>query len=316
MKMHKVNNSIPFRRMMLVDEMMLQKLKEEAITGYNPTAKSLVQHKDAMDSALQAKNGGIMSDERRLALYSLNGQRFRQLLRNAVNFKTGMLPALKAVTSEMTSETVQTDPTQTSTEGVQAGTEMSTQETETADLPSSIPYSPESTLAKQYVIPQQFVNKFNNVVSAIASNPKIINVSDENELVVGGKTIRGTSFADLIRSLFVDSQFPSTGLSHMVGALHHIGVTEDMLSSKRAKESMRTIAAKVLEDSSKVASSSAKPSPVESKFSLQGVARMVKELASPKQEGKGKRKAVSGTEGLTTGHKPPGKRTRVLRLYK
>lgn len=34
--MHKIQAE-PFKRMALVDEMMLQKLKEDAITGYNPS---------------------------------------------------------------------------------------------------------------------------------------------------------------------------------------------------------------------------------------------------------------------------------------
>lgn len=282
-------SAVPFKRMMLVDELLLTKLKEDALTGYNPTVKSLIQHKEAMDSALLAGNGGAMADDRRLALLSANDQRFRQLMRDATTATT--TAERKVPASAMTSEMVQTEPTQTTTQGVQAETE--TEPTATLKL--------ESNLARQFSIPQQYEKKFDGVVNLMASRPDIISVSEDNELVVGEKVVRGTSFGDLMRSLFVDSGFPCTGLSQMVAALQHIGVTEEMLSSKKAKETMRSIG--MLSSTGKAASK------------LPLATTTVKKEASA-QGGKGKRKRVTMATAVSSEQLPPGKRMRVLRLYK
>lgn len=284
---------------MLVDEMMLQKLKEDALTGYNPTAKVMVEHKDAMDSALLAPSAGgvgpAVADDRRLALYAANQQRFQHLLRNATANATNRQP--------MASQMVQTDQAQTTSQAAQAEVETTTEATETEQQQQQgpVPLKPEANLARQFQIPQQYDRKFDAVLSTMASHPDIIGVTEDNELVVGNKVQKGTSFADLMRSLFVESGFPATGLSHLVGALHHIGVTEDMLSSKRAKEAMRSIATMADKVKREEASASSR------------LPTAAAATGTSKQAGQGKRRVTMATAEL---RQPPGKHMRVLRLYK
>ena len=48
--------------------------------------------------------------------------------------------------------------------------------------------------------------------------------------------IRGTSYADVLRALFVNSRFQVAGLCEAVEALRKAGVPTSMLGSKRAVE--------------------------------------------------------------------------------
>lgn len=286
--MAKSISAVPFKRMMLVDEMMLQKLKEDAITGYNATAKTLAQHKDAMDSVLLAPQpGSQLADERRLALLAANDQRFHQLLKHATVGREGV--SAVAPVAAGASTMVQTDPVQTTAQGTE--TEDAATGGEEQPYTSSLPVGP--TLAKHFQIPAQYERKFNNLVDIIAANPHVVTVSPDNELVVQGKVYKGTSFADLMRNLFVDSGSPSSGMTHLVTGLTHLGITEDMLSSKRSKETLRG----VLNLSGKTKAEAVKP---ESK----------KETA---EAGSGQKQQG---HGRVKNRLPPGKSARLLLLYK
>ena len=60
-----------------------------------------------------------------------------------------------------------------------------------------------------------------------------ISPSDHGELVTD-RLVRGTSYADVLRALFLDSRYEVAGLCEAVGALHKAGAPADLLGSRRA----------------------------------------------------------------------------------
>ena len=56
-----------FKKMMLVDEAIVQRMKEKAILQYNPDLKVLVKLQESMNKAL---NGINLSNSERLQLYN------------------------------------------------------------------------------------------------------------------------------------------------------------------------------------------------------------------------------------------------------
>lgn len=291
--MAKSISAVPFKRMMLVDELMLQKLKEDAITGYNATAKTLAQHKDAMDSVLLAPQaGGPISDERRLALLAANDQRFHQLLKHATVGRGESVGTVPPPAAAGASTMVQTDPVQTTAQGTETADAATGGEEQS--YASSLPAGP--TLAKHFQIPAQYEKKFNHLIDIMAANPSAVTVTADNELVVRGKVYKGTSFADLMRNLFVDSGSPSSGMTHLITGLTDLGVTEDMLSSKRSRETMRG----VLNIAKSTGEQQQQKTATKKETTEAGTA----------QHGTGKRR------GGVKKRLPPGKPSRVLLLYK
>lgn len=299
--MHKIQAE-PFKRMALVDEMMLQKLKEEAITGYNPTLKAAVSHKDQIESVLQSpsqthgSSKGFLTDEQRFALLRANQYFLNRLLQKVTNVTTPEAEAQSEAQSEAPEDAA-----------VQADDEGDVfHEAEEGDIAahgeSASKKIADLTVSSQgsFNIPSKYMRKFQEVQALISKHPDIISTNKSGELVVHGEAQKGTSYPQLIRELFQQTSSPAVGLTRLVGGLISIGITPEMISSRRAKEAMSS-SSRLMRDYLK------KMTPPEH-------AKIKTEAASTSQSGSGRKRKTTVHNGRP--QSPPGKRVQVLRLYK
>jgi hypothetical protein len=86
-------------------------------------------------------------------------------------------------------------------------------------------------------IPKAQRAKYNRLLDRLKTfgDDPPISPSDHAELKTD-RVIRGTSYVDVLRALFVNSRYEVAGLCHAVEALRKAGVPANMLGSKRAVE--------------------------------------------------------------------------------
>jgi hypothetical protein len=84
-------------------------------------------------------------------------------------------------------------------------------------------------------IPKAQRKKFESLLSFLDSHPSKISRSGAGELVLDGRTIRGTNYNQAFRGLYVNTKESPPGLRELVVRLKRLGVPDRLFSSKNAK---------------------------------------------------------------------------------
>ena len=154
----------------------------------------------------------------------------------------------------------------------------------------SIPTAADTSFS-DVVIPRNQKGKYKNMIDHLqASAPNAIQASERGELILDGKILRNTSYSDVIRNLYVDSNFLVPGTEEILHTLNRANLPVNMLGSKRAKRIFT---------------------------SLQQQSRVVRIPSSEDAVGGADSAAQQSGEGFRKPeHRPPGKAPKVLRLYR
>ena len=244
----RVKSSHPsFQKLVLVDEAMLTELSakcfhrendagaagiseaEQELRKYNPTMRAMAGHYEGMREALALSptaahrdaSGMDSTDETRLAKYEANRYRLGKLAGTGEK----AMPDPE-VAGGSTAPTPPTPHVEVAAEVAEAD------DPEDADAGATT----RTKTASTSTIPKQHLSKYRQLMQHLSnSTAKVLEASSHGELIVGGKILRGTSYSDVLRSLFVNSKFAVPGLPEAVTALHAAGVPNKMLGSQRAK---------------------------------------------------------------------------------
>ena len=83
-------------------------------------------------------------------------------------------------------------------------------------------------------LPQQYSNKFNSFKRFLDAHPGLLDKNAQNEAVVDGRTIAGSNFDDLIHNLYVHKQSDNlTGVFDLTTALVKANLSHTLLSNHR-----------------------------------------------------------------------------------
>ena len=149
---------------------------------------------------------------------------------------------------------------------------------------------------------------FENLKAILDKNPNLVMKNANNEMIVQGKVIPGSNFDDLMRNMYVRSQVHNlTGPSDLMTGLRRVNVPTNFLSNKDVIT--------ILKPTFK----STPSRPVKTPFHVPHKRRKQVSPASPTQV-RGSEKVESGEETFHSPQEgkgqPPGKRPRVLFLYR
>ena len=311
-----------YKKKIFADKEELIRLRQKQIRDYNPNLRALADIKLALDDALS--NAKLQPHDRNVLVNLLN-HRFFSLYKGAkydgliagsapVPIATPSLapsvPLPPAAIAPVAHEPMAVEPevqllpdVAVETQANQAGVDPAYQHEPTAQErrsmqtppPLVIPSSDELKITKTYKA------KFENVSKEIAKHPHKINLASTGEIILNGKLIPNSSFNDLIRGLFIRNKGSNVhGEDAFVNVLNEIHISPGLISHKIPKNilnSLRNPETKGAESPDEYASVG-EDSPEQEEA----------------QEGEGKR-AKSKKHSLKI-HPPPGKRPRILWLYR
>lgn len=108
--------------------------------------------------------------------------------------------------------------------------------------PSSLPPPQSSTddadvdvVVASVDLPKSYHKKFGQLVSFLEQNPTTVRKTGAGELVLDGRTLRGTSYDAAFRSLYVNTKNPAPGTRELLLRLKQLGVPKRIFSSKYAQ---------------------------------------------------------------------------------
>ena len=190
---------------MLVDEAVVQRMKEKAILQYNPDLKILVKLQDSMNKALN--DIGLKNSER-LQLYNTRWRQMDKLLDVSGIHQRGIGEAV----------------TQSSIDVPEREPKAVFHNAEPISEFAGAAVEPEHTFTGGPQIPKQFARKFGNVMDIINNHPSHLSESENGELVLNGAIQPGTSFDDIMRGLYVNLATEPKGTTRMVTVLANLGL--------------------------------------------------------------------------------------------
>ena len=136
---------------------------------------------------------------------------------------------------------------------------------------------------KEFRIPAQYHNKLTELLNIINHSPNIIRAANSGELIINDTLIPHSKYCDAIRELYQHSATNSTiGIALLLNALKSLNINPNLISNNIRKAEYITL--------------------------LQAIHNPLNLINTPKtlkQKGTG-----------TISHQPPGKRPRVLLLFK
>lgn len=299
----------PFTRLALVDEMLLNKLKEDNALNTDPIPKALVKLKESMDVLLNEEPN--RDADQRLAIYNLLKQRFDELLAKTwapspatrVVSPTPPAPPVGDTTAAAAPAPIDKP---TSAPGKPEEEATGDEEAKGGEEEDVIKWRGPSLGKMKYStvsIPKQHHKKYEKLMQFIADNPKIIGESEYGEVTVAGEAKRGTSLRNVIRSMFIDSGFDASGMDNLMYALRLANVPENLIVSKRAKTSYADVGKQIAVYRQKAAPQASLPNPFKQEL---------KPEAKQSGSGKLKRRLQPKQQDNT----PPGRKPRLLIMYK
>jgi len=191
-----------FKKLKLVSEDELQRLKEKQIRDYDPKIKKLAFLQSEMDLLLNEDSG--LNTEERLKLFQAAQQRFE-------SFKAPSLDNLPVVKKTVTEHEVEE-----ALEGVQPFVDLEDDEDSVLGL-----------------VPAQLRTKAKGLLNLITTNPDLISFDSHNNVSISGTPIQGANFTDLFRSMYVHRKGEVPGQAKFLRALKDMNVPISLISNTR-----------------------------------------------------------------------------------
>lgn len=184
---------------------------ERSLRKYDPKIRAQANYYKSMLDALYNNKTERLTPSQQLHIYSANRSRIQQLRNPTMETSDESLP-IKHLEPEYEMNVNR------------RGAEQEEEQEERK-------YKPQSD-AGAVNIPKKFQARFQNVLDQTSDT---IQANNRGELVIKGRELPNTSYADTMRALYVDSKFFVPGLTEVVHELKRTGVTLNLLASKRAK---------------------------------------------------------------------------------
>jgi hypothetical protein len=222
-----------YKTMTLIEEAELERLRQRQIKEYNPSLRSLAQIQDQIEKLFDDPE---LTDEGKCKILSLLHERFGALLTQYKNS-----PAAAAQVPE--AKPVQID--------IKAQEEpnlddSSVDEDMENEAKGQAPIVPKIPSLKDANIPTQFAKKFEIFQSFLKDHEDQISSNDQNELILDGQSIKGSSFLDLLRSFYVRNQDMNLiGLQQFQNKLHDINASLDMFSHRETLSTLTHLDKKI-----------------------------------------------------------------------
>lgn len=252
-----------FKKMSLVAQEELDRLKQKQLVSYNPELRSMVFLKDEMDTILTRSD--LPADEK-LKMFQIAQHRFDALKADVLH------PALTAA-SKSKLETV-TDEAEDEAEADDEGDEEAAASptpvmgSSTSVVDTGAPYS-----SVMMALPNQYQRKAAKLADFFAAHGGHFGRNSSGQMTIQGKAIPNSNYHDLIRQLYIHRTNMPVGFDTFVGELKKLNVPHHSISNSKAIQLLKPVDV----------------------------------FATPPQV------AAQTGEGS---HKPPGKRPRILYLYK
>jgi hypothetical protein len=195
---------------------------EKELRGYNPTVRAMTNlyggMQDALFSKKKKRRGGGLSTEQRLHLAAANRLRMQQLLHGHERVKDTLLQAPQP-------QPLQSEP--------KLQPELDQLNIEKGDTDAGGGYEEDrQTGVSNLAIPTRHSAKFSKLMEAASDT---VGTNQSGELVIRGKRLKNTSYSDVMRALYVDSNFTVPGLNEIVSELKVLGVEPSLFTSRRAR---------------------------------------------------------------------------------
>ena len=290
-------SSKKFKRMTLIEEAELERLREKQIRDYNPTLKTLADIQANIDKLIDHP---VLNPEGKMQLLSYLQTRFQKIYKRAKNeiLPTPLIPSESTVEADMgnaNSFDIPSIPEETKNEHVQKDQVIHEKpiNMDSEIQSNSISGWPSVTEAR---IPQVSERKYNALIQYLSTNQNHLDISNKSrELLIDGTPLKGASVSDLMHSLFTRSKsFNMHGHSEFLDALRNIELPLSFITNPNVNQIL-------------MPSDSASTSMInldDRKSFNSSVANPKKFLVYPGRHHR-----------YSTTNSPPGKKPKLLKLY-
>jgi len=198
-----------FKKLSLVSQDELTRLKQKQLTSYNPELRAMVLLKDEMDDILMRAD---LSPEEKLKLFQTAQHRFASLKPQV---------QVTSVAQSKAEPTAEEEPQQ----AVRA---------EHMGPSSSVTVSPFAKVLAS--LPKTFHKKATDLAEFFDEHKGHFASNAQGELVIDGQAIAKSNFKDLIRHLYIEKRQVPHGLNEFVASLKALNVPRTSLSNKKIIE--------------------------------------------------------------------------------
>jgi len=272
-----------FSKKIMIEAAELDRMQQSQLRNYSPELHSLAEIHNQMVTIIGDKS---MSADEKLNLLSNYQGRFNKLKK-----ETGVLIGTESSETNDDTQAVAAAVPQVANQadGIPADDE-------------SDDASPDKLLGNMGILPM-YQNKARKLLIKINKNPNILKRNKKGEIIVKGKTVTGSDFSTLFKSMVGPKpDLRQPGTDSFMGALHEIGVKPMELSGKAVQSKFAQ--SKYVQEEEDVNNN--EPQPKLIAHSNKAPSRTSKQKKTVTQTGKGiKRNSTA----------PPGTRPKILYVY-
>jgi len=284
-----------FDKFHLMRDEEFQRLRQKQVQSYNPELRLLTRLDDDMNEIL---NDTTVPADVKMRIFDHIKQRFKDVKASTTMVRTKVLQPIEEVpeVEEFDNEGEQESQADEDGDGDEQQYQM--------PPPPPPPRKEQFKVMDDEVlkgVPSNRQIKAGGLLKVIQNHPDIISVNNKNEIVLHGKTIRGSNYIDLFQSLYThhvaqDSPNGNYGHTQFLKALNDINVPGGLISSNTQYNKLVELKKHTPTRPEDFASPIHSPS----KFPLGKTAPL----------------SVKGGKPMSGKGFPPGKRQRMMTLYR
>jgi len=276
-----------FDKFHLMRDEEFQRLRQKQVQSYNPELRLLTRLDDDMNEIL---NDTTVPADVKMRIFDHIKQRFKDVKASTTMVRTKVLQPIEEVPEVEEFDNEGEEQSQADDEGEQY--QMPPPQKQTVMVM-------DDEVLKGVPVNRQI--KASNLLKMIQDHPDIIAINNKNEIVLHGKTIRGSNYVNLFQSLYThhvaqDSPAGNYGHTQFLKALNTINVPGSMVSSNTQYNKLLEL----------------------KKHTPTRPEDFARPIDSPSKFALGKTAPLSVKEGkpMTGKGFPPGKRQRMMTLYR
>ena len=214
--------SVPFKKMRLIQDEEYERLRQKQVSSYNPELRVMAHLEDEMRDIMDSRN---ISPEDKLKLFEQLRLRSNDVKNQAKEeIALGGVSAMAAPTAG--EKTLQPP--------VLLKQEVKKEDPIFEHIIGRVSPKHKDDAAKLFEI--------------LNSNPNILSVNDNEELIVNGKTIPNTKFSEIFTSLYTDRQTKSLerieGIPSFLHALNSLNVPKSLIHNKTLSKGLEELSIK------------------------------------------------------------------------